>query len=76
MVSKPVFDPPYVGVFLEGFLTNGDWHSILANALQLVLAVLLYWPFFKIMERQQNNKNKEKKLRIYSLKKKKTYWMI
>ena len=66
-LAKPVFDPPYVGVFLEGFLTNGDWHSILANALQLVLAVLLYWPFFKIMERQQNNKKqKEETKNIFS----------
>lgn len=66
-LAKPVFDPPYVGVFLEGFLTNGDWHSILANALQLVLAVLLYWPFFKIMERQQNNKKqREETKNIFS----------
>ena len=66
-LAKPVFDPPYVGVFLEGFLTNGDWHSILANALQLVLAILLYWPFFKIMERQQNNKKqKEETKNIFS----------
>lgn len=58
-LAKPVFDPPYVGVFLEGFLTNGDWRSIVVNALQLVLAVALYWPFFKIMERQQEAKEKE-----------------
>ena len=58
-LAKPVFDPPYVGVFLEGFLTNGDWRSIVVNALQLVLAVALYLPFFKIMERQQEAKEKE-----------------
>ncbi len=58
-VAKPIFDPPYVGVFLEGFLTNGDWMSIVANLLQLVLAVLLYWPFFKIMERQEMRKEQE-----------------
>lgn len=58
-LAKPVFDPPYVGVFLEGFLTNGDWRSIVVNALQLVLAVALYWPFFKIMERQQEAKEQE-----------------
>ena len=60
-LAKPVFNPPYVGVFLEGFLTNGDWRSIVANALQLVLAVALYWPFFKIMERQQEAKEKEER---------------
>ena len=58
-LAKPVFNPPYVGVFLEGFLTNGDWRSIVANALQLVLSIALYWPFFKIMERQQEAKEQE-----------------
>lgn len=58
-LAKPIFDPPYVGVFLEGFLTNGDWRSIVANAAQLVLTVLLYMPFFKIMERQAEAKQAE-----------------
>ena len=58
-LAKPVFEPPYVGVFLEGFLTNGDWRSIVANAIQLVLTVLLYMPFFKIMERQAEAKLEE-----------------
>ena len=57
-LSMPIFDPPYVGVFLEGFLTNGDWMSIVANLIQLVLAVLLYLPFFKIMERQELREEK------------------
>ena len=63
-LNKPIFDPPYVGVFLEGFLTNGDWRTILVNALQLVLAVAIYVPFFKIMERNElkdEAKKKEKK---------------
>lgn len=51
-VAKPVFDPPYVGVFLEGFLTNGDWRSCVANLIQLVLTTALYIPFFKIVEKQ------------------------
>ena len=68
LLSKPVFDPPYVGVFLEAFLTNGDWRILIANGLQLVLAVLIYLPFFKIMEKQElreqeerNNKKEEQK---------------
>lgn len=53
LLDKPFFDPPYVGVFLEAFLTNGDWRVILANGAQLILATLLYIPFFKIMEKQE-----------------------
>lgn len=59
-LAKPFFDPPYVGVFLEAFLTNGDWRILIANGLQLVLAVALYLPFFKIMERQEERAALEK----------------
>ena len=52
LLNKPIFDPPYVGIFLEGFLTNGDWRTIIVCAIQLVASVAIYWPFFKIMERQ------------------------
>lgn len=68
-IAKPTFDPPYVGVFLEGFLTNGDFWIILANALQLVLAIAIYYPFFKIMEKNElktenkdNNLNQDKNI--------------
>lgn len=61
LINKPIFDPPYVGVFLEGFLTNGDWRTLLVNGLQLVLAVALYVPFFKIMERNELKDEAKKK---------------
>ncbi|AQM59044.1 PTS sugar transporter subunit IIC [Clostridium baratii] len=70
LLDKPFFDPPYVGVFLEAFLTNGDWRVILANGAQLILATLLYIPFFKIMEKQELReeirKENEAKLNIFS----------
>ena len=59
-LAKPFFDPPYVGVFLEAFLTNGDWRILIANGLQLVLAVALYMPFFKIMEKQELREEAER----------------
>ena len=69
LLDKPFFDPPYVGVFLEAFLTNGDWR-VLANGAQLILATLLYIPFFKIMEKQELReeirKENEAKLNIFS----------
>ncbi|MDU1054979.1 PTS transporter subunit EIIC [Clostridium baratii] len=70
LLDKPFFDPPYVGVFLEAFLTNGDWRIILANGAQLILATLLYIPFFKIMEKQELReeirKENEAKSNIFS----------
>ncbi len=71
LLGKPFFDPPYVGVFLEGFLTNGDWRVFLVCGLQLILAILVYYPFFKIMERQElkeeaSRKEKEEIKQIFS----------
>ncbi|MDD7281244.1 PTS sugar transporter subunit IIC [Floccifex sp.] len=45
------FTPPYVGVFLEGFLTNLDVMSIPVNAVQLILSIILWYPFVKIYEK-------------------------
>lgn len=59
-LAKPFFDPPYVGIFLEGFLTNGDWRVIPVCLAQLLLAIAIYWPFFKIMERQEENQEKQR----------------
>ena len=67
LLNKPIFDPPYVGVFLEGFLTNGDWRVLIANGLQLVLAVALYWPFFKIMEKQELKDEAEREAKKTSI---------
>ncbi len=63
-VSCSTFTPPYVGVFLEGFLTNGDYMSIVANGIQLILSILIWYPFFKLFEKRELEKeheNEEKK---------------
>ena len=52
-VSCSTFTPPYVGVFLEGFLTNGDYMSIVANGIQLILSILIWYPFFKLFEKRE-----------------------
>ena len=54
-----IFTPPYVGVFLEGFLTNLDYMSIVANAIQMVLSILIWFPFFKIYEKSELAKEAE-----------------
>ena len=63
-VSCSTFTPPYVGVFQEGFLTNGDYMSIVANGIQLILSILIWYPFFKLFEKRELEKeheNEEKK---------------
>ena len=59
-VSCSTFTPPYVGVFLEGFLTNGDYMSIVANGIQLILSILIWYPFFKLYEKQNQLKVEDK----------------
>lgn len=53
-----IFTPPYVGVFLEGFLTNFDYMSIVANAIQLICSILVWYPFVKIYEKRELEKEK------------------
>ncbi|MEG0329722.1 MAG: PTS transporter subunit EIIC [Longicatena sp.] len=55
LLSMPVFNPPYVGVFLEGWLVNLDWRTIVVNAMQLVGSIALWYPFFKLYEKRELN---------------------
>lgn len=50
-LAKPLYNPPYVGVFLEGFLVNLDYRTILVNGLQMLGTVLIWYPFFKLYEK-------------------------
>lgn len=52
-LKMATFTPPYVGVFLEGYLTNFDYMSIVANAIQMILSIVIWYPFFKIYEKRE-----------------------
>lgn len=52
-VRCSTFTPPYVGVFLEGYLTNFDVMSLVANGIQLILSILVWYPFFKLYEKRE-----------------------
>ena len=40
-------------IFLNGFLiTGGDWRAIVWQAICLAFAVVCYWPFFRILDKQ------------------------
>ena len=59
IMSCSFFTPPYVGVFLEGYLTNLDFMSIVVNATQGILSILVWYPFFKIYEKRYDDKEKD-----------------
>lgn len=52
IMEKSIFTPPYVGVFLEGYLTNFDVMSIVVNAAQMIASIVVWYPFFKIYEKR------------------------
>lgn len=60
IMAKSLYTPPYVGVFLEGYLTNFDLMSIVVNAVQMLASVLIWYPFFKIYESRYNKKEPDK----------------
>ncbi len=59
-LKMSVFTPPYVGVFLEGYLTTFDWRSLVVNGLQMLVSIILWYPFFKVAERRELQSEKEK----------------
>ena len=60
IMAKSIYTPPYVGVFLEGYLTNLDVMSIVVNAVQMLASVLIWYPFFKIYENRYDKKETDK----------------
>ena len=56
IMEKSIFTPPYVGVFLEGYLTNFDVMSIVVNAAQMIASIVVWYPFFKTYEKQEVEK--------------------
>ncbi|MCM3763892.1 PTS sugar transporter subunit IIC [Neobacillus niacini] len=51
--------PPIIGPFL---LTGGDWKAAVWSVLALIIAVVIYYPFFKAAEKQQLKLEKNEEL--------------
>ena len=49
VAAPPGFLPPGVGAFL----TTYDWRSVVLVFVSLVLMALIYYPFFKMMEKDE-----------------------
>ena len=50
-LNKPIFDAPYLGLFIEGFLVNLDWRSILVNLVQIIGSIIIW----KFLYREENH---------------------
>jgi cellobiose PTS system EIIC component len=51
-VNVPWTTPPIVGHYL---VTGGDWRAAVWGVISIVIAMLVYWPFAKIAERERLN---------------------
>lgn len=67
ILGKPFFDPPYLPLFCEGFLTAFDWKIPIAQVIQLILSFCLYYPFFKILEKEElESEAKKEQAKVFS----------
>lgn len=46
-LHKPIFDAPYLGIGFEAFLVNLDYKSFFVIALQVLISLLIYFPYRK-----------------------------
>lgn len=49
-VNVPWTTPPIIGHYL---VTGGDWKAVVWGAISIVIAMLIYYPFAKVAERQR-----------------------
>ena len=61
-LERPFFNPPYLPLFFEGYLTGFDWRAPLIQVLQIILSILVYSPFFKLLEKIELKNEAEKKV--------------
>ncbi|AGB42409.1 PTS system, lactose/cellobiose family IIC component [Halobacteroides halobius DSM 5150] len=61
-VAKPFIDPPlFLPAPLGAFMTNMDWRSVILCVFNLVLSTVIYYPFFKMMEKKEVKKERKVK---------------
>lgn len=55
VIARPLVNIPWTmpPVLAQYFLTGGDWRAAIWGVISLVLAGAIYYPFFKIMEKQR-----------------------
>lgn len=60
LVGKPIIEPPgFMPAGVGAFLLTLDWKAVVLCLGSIVLMTLIYYPFFKIMEREELKKEAE-----------------
>ncbi|HBH3596979.1 TPA: PTS sugar transporter subunit IIC, partial [Clostridioides difficile] len=60
LVGLPIAEPPgFLPPGVAAFLMTLDWKAIVLVFASIILMTLIYYPFFKIMEKEELNKNAE-----------------
>ena len=55
IIARPLVNIPWTmpPVLAQYFLTGGDWRAAIWGVISLFVAGTIYYPFFKIMEKQR-----------------------
>lgn len=55
-----IVDPSFTPFFAQAYLSSMDWRNVVFYCLLVVVSVLIYYPFFKVMEKNQTKLVEEK----------------
>jgi PTS system cellobiose-specific IIC component len=60
LIGKPIMEPPgFMPAGVGAFLLTLDWKAVIVCLGSIVLMTLIYYPFFKTMEKEQLKKEQE-----------------
>lgn len=63
-VPRTIIQPPFtVPIFIGGFIAVGHWKGALLQLINLVVATLIYYPFFKNYERELAKNEREAEMK-------------
>lgn len=53
-LQRPFIDPPaFTPSIIASFLTDMDWRAVVLMLVIFVISIIMYWPFYRIMEDQE-----------------------
>ena len=59
LVAIPFLELPWATPpFLIGFISSGDWKFIILALLNVAIGAIIYYPFVKVFEKQENERIK------------------
>jgi cellobiose PTS system EIIC component len=65
LIGKPIIEPPgFLPPGVGAFLMTLDWKAPVLVIISIIVMTLIYYPFFKVMEREELKKEKDSEMTI------------